>query len=600
MDSIFSRYKNALVLMLVLLAQIVLLAMQVRRPAPGLPDGHNVRLWRSWVAAIVTPPERLINYVSHGASGFWSNYIYLRHLKQQNERLQDENSRLRLEQASLAEDAREGQDLRRMLDFKGQYLEKTLPAQVIGTSGTDQARIIYIDKGSNDGLKAYMPVVTPDGVVGKLKNVFASTSQVLLISDQTSGTGVMLESTRIRGVMKGNPSGQPQIVNISPDERIKPGEAVITSGGDQVYPPGMPIGEVERVVGDPDSSFVNVVVKPAADLARLQAVLVVTSIADKMPFSQEKDLMQSEVAGLTVNQRAADILSEKLPSLHDDDVAAKAPTGDSEDAVTAGGGDPARPLRPPAPIHPDRYTPGAAPAAETLTPGQAPPMTHKAPSFDASQPAPAPHIAKPAATPTTATASATSTGATPSTPHNGATPPPGAAPWPARPKSTPPAATNPATNSGTGAGTASATTTPASKPTTKSTPSTGSGFALPLQPADSTARRATAGDGSTPPALPRAPRTTSATGGISSDGILEPAGMGQIGTLRPRPVTPKPQTAAGSGTPGTGSTTPTSATGNSSTPKPAPAKPVKPTTAPAQKPAPVTNQPAQSSPPGGR
>src|SRR5271163_2153944 len=379
MESFFIRYRNALVLMLVVLAQVVLLAMQVRRPVPDMPDGHNVRLWRYVVASVVTPPERLAHNIGLSLRGVWSNYIYLRHLREQNQNLQAKVDRLRLEQASLAEDARTGQRLREMLDFRGRYIDKTLPAQVVGTSGTDQAQVIYIDRGYKDGLTVQMPVITPDGIIGKVKNVFPHTAQVLLISDQTSGTGVVLESTRIRGVMKGNASGQPQMINISPDERIQPGEPVMTSGGDQVYPPGMPVGVVDRVVADPETSYVNVVVKPNADLAKLEEVLVVIAFSDKMPFAQEKDMAQSELDALAQKQRASDILSEKLPSVRDPNAPEKAPgTEDDSDATTtADAGDPARPMRPPPAIHPDRYTPGQAPPAETLTPGEAPPGLHR-------------------------------------------------------------------------------------------------------------------------------------------------------------------------------------------------------------------------------
>ena len=108
MESLFGRYKNALVLMLVLLAQVVLLAMQVRRPAPDMPEGHNVRLWRYLVTSVVTPPERLAHSIGKSVRDVWSNYIYLRHLREQNPSLQQENDRLRIEQASLAEDARAG------------------------------------------------------------------------------------------------------------------------------------------------------------------------------------------------------------------------------------------------------------------------------------------------------------------------------------------------------------------------------------------------------------------------------------------------------------------------------------------------------------
>ncbi len=388
MESLFGRYKNALVLMLVLLAQVVLLAMQVRRPAPGMPDGHNVRLWRYLVTSVITPPERLAHNIGKSVRNVWSNYIYLHDLRQQNLSLKQENDRLRIEQASLAQDAQAGQRLRELLDFRGRYIDKTVAAQVIGTAGTDQARDIFIDKGSKDGLEVQMPVITPDGIVGKIKNVYPHSAQVLLISDQTSGTGVLLESTRVRGVMKGDASGQPQIVNISPDDRIKPGEPVITSGGDEVYPPGMPVGVVDRVVPDPDSSYVNVVIKPNSDLAALEEVLVVVQFSDKMPFAQEKDINQSEAVALAAKQRAADILSEKLPSVRDPNAPAAPPGANAEaSAATTSDGDPARPVRPPQPLHPDRYTPGAAPPAEELTPGAAPPVAHRMPTTEASAPA---------------------------------------------------------------------------------------------------------------------------------------------------------------------------------------------------------------------
>ena len=136
----------------------------------------------------------------------------------------------------MAEDARQGQRLQALLGFKEKYVYKTVAAQVIGTSGTEQSHVLLIDKGSKDGLKPDMPVITPDGIVGKTRDVFRHTSQVLEISDATSGAGVILEKTRIRGVLRGDTWGQPEIVNVSPDERIQRGEPVLTSGGDAIYP----------------------------------------------------------------------------------------------------------------------------------------------------------------------------------------------------------------------------------------------------------------------------------------------------------------------------------------------------------------------------
>ena len=307
MESFFSRYRNALVLIAVLLAQVIGLAVQVRRPDANTPDKGSVRLIRSWVVNSVTPPERFFHWIGKSLRGTWSNYIDLIHVRRQNQDLKAELDRLRLEEDSLAEDARQGQRLQTLLGFTEKYIYQTVAAQVIGTSGTEQSHVLLIDKGSQDGLKPDMPVITPDGIVGKTRDVFRHTSQVLEISDVTSGAGVILEKTRIRGVLRGDSWGQPEIVNVSPDERIQKGETVLTSGGDAIYPRGLSVGTVDRVSPQPEGTLVNVLVKPAANLGRLEEVLVITTTGSQMPAEMQQDLSDAQ-------QKASDVLAERLPS----------------------------------------------------------------------------------------------------------------------------------------------------------------------------------------------------------------------------------------------------------------------------------------------
>ncbi len=372
MESFFSRYKNALVLIVVLVAQLLALAVQVKRPAPGSPDQEGVSLIRYVVVSVVTPPERWIHNVGLGIRGLWFGYMDLVHVRQQDAVLKTEIERLRLEQASLAEDAKQGQRLEQLLDFKEHYVYKTVPAQVIGASGTDQSRTLYIDKGTKDGLAPDMPVVTADGIVGKLKDVFDHKSLVLLVSDPTSGVGVILETTRTRGILKGVPFGQLQVINVSPDGRIKAGERIVTSGGDQIFPRGMPVGTVEGVEPDPDRDpLVDVSVQPAANLSSLEEVLVITNVGDALSKQAQKDLAASEAAGEEEKKRASDVLSERLPGRLD----AKAPADTNPDpkvGETASGvpADDVRLLTPPRPLRPDQYSPDATPQAAEMTPGQ--------------------------------------------------------------------------------------------------------------------------------------------------------------------------------------------------------------------------------------
>ena len=268
MESFFVRFKNVLVLVVVLLMQTIGLAIQVRRPIEsGAPDGSSVTLMRYWVVSTVTPVERFFLGFGHMIRGGWSNYVYLRNVRQQNGQLQQEIARLRLEQAAMAEDAIQGHRLQAMLNFQQHYVAKTVAAQVIGTSGNDLSRVLYIDKGSADGLKPDQAVITPDGIVGKLRDVFPHTAQVLQVNDPTSGAGVLLASTRIRGILKGSTTGRIQIMNLTPDSRIKPGEQVLTSGADQVFPRGLNVGTIESIAPDPDHQpYTLIVVRPAANL----------------------------------------------------------------------------------------------------------------------------------------------------------------------------------------------------------------------------------------------------------------------------------------------------------------------------------------------
>jgi len=368
MESFFARYRNIIVLLAMLMLQIIGLAVQVRRSAEGRSitdarDPAGVRLIRLWAEGLVAPPERVAHWAKSSVVGMWQNYFDLRHVREQNAQLREQVDRLRLAQAALLEDARQGQRLQALLDFQHRYIYQTIAAQAIGSSGTLQSQVFYLDKGSNAGLKQDMAVITADGIVGKVRDVFPGTAQVLMINDQTSGAGVILESTRIRGILTGNASGQLEIVGILADERIKPGERVLTAGGDLVYPRGLPVGTVDKVVRDPDrDAFIIVMVKPAAHLDRLDEVLVVTSTQTRFAPLDQQDLAASEaIKGAEAQEikdqiKASEIMAEHLPGLIDPNLPPdQQPLLDSSNPTPV--------AHPPQALHPDRFTPGANAAA---------------------------------------------------------------------------------------------------------------------------------------------------------------------------------------------------------------------------------------------
>jgi rod shape-determining protein MreC len=312
MESFFSRYKNELVLMGVLFVQIVILASNVERDNPRAPAQGRVSLVRVWTVNLITPAERVFVSTGHFFRDTWRSYVDLRGAHAQNRQLQEEVNRLRTEQARLRENVSEVQRLRALLEFKERYVAQTVAAQVIGSNGSEQSRAFYIDKGKRDGMAQGMAVITPDGIVGKIKEVFALSSLVLVITDHDSGAGVILEKSRLRGVLRGTGLSEELALNdIMADEKIAPGELVITSGGDGIYPKGLSVGTVSFSVPDRDNPpFLSIRVKPAANLARLEEVLVVTKIAEQAPAAPP---------GSGGRVRAADILAQRLPTVPESD-----------------------------------------------------------------------------------------------------------------------------------------------------------------------------------------------------------------------------------------------------------------------------------------
>jgi rod shape-determining protein MreC len=301
MENLMSRYRNVTFLVAILFVQVLGLAVQVKRSSAG----EHTRIIRLWTVGAVSPLEKGILWLQNGVGNIWSNYVYLRGVRQENRDLKFEIERLRLEQVRLSDDAQQARRLQALLGFKETYIAKTVAAQVIGTSGSEQSRSIYIDKGTSAGVDKDMAVITADGLVGRVLRAFGSTSQVLLINDQSSGVGVILDKTRLQGIIKGTAAGEVILEKVMTDEQVSPGDRIVTSGGDQIFPKGVTVGTVMKVSPGADL-FLNIRVKPSANLTRLEEVLVITKKEDRSPSLADN-----------TSVRAVDILTQRLPSVPD-------------------------------------------------------------------------------------------------------------------------------------------------------------------------------------------------------------------------------------------------------------------------------------------
>lgn len=266
MRAFLERHSHLSLLVAALLAQLFFLAYQIK--------GENqVRLIRLWAVAVFSPVERAVRGAAEAGTSVYEDYLALYDARQENRRLSAELDQARLRLHELGARAAEADQLAALLALKQSYARAPLvAANVIGTSPAASTRTVLIDRGSEDGLDTNMVVLTPQGVVGKVVAVFPSVSQVLLLTDQKSGVGVVVAGTNLLGVVKGTGGSLCQMDYVPNQEVMSPGANLLTSGQDQLFPKGLPVGRVLTV--RPGETFLEITVEPAAPLSRLEHVLV--------------------------------------------------------------------------------------------------------------------------------------------------------------------------------------------------------------------------------------------------------------------------------------------------------------------------------------
>jgi rod shape-determining protein MreC len=276
----------------VIVLQVILLAVQIRRDSQG-------RLLRVWTVGAVSPFERAGARGIGNIRGTWSHYFALQNASRENEELKRENDALKLQVNQLQSKAAESDRLAALLNFRQSQREvPMLAARVIGTSADTASQTIYLDHGERDGIRRNMGVITPDGVVGKVIESYRDTAQVLLLTDKDSGVGAMLADSRIQSPVGG--TGEPLLAMkyIPTDDAVNVGEHVVTSGMDRIFPRDLPVGTVAEIkTGRP---FQQVRVRPAANLARLEEVIVLLTLrpleVKKEPVAKAADAAEKHLS----------------------------------------------------------------------------------------------------------------------------------------------------------------------------------------------------------------------------------------------------------------------------------------------------------------
>lgn len=209
-----------------------------------------------------------------GTAGLWDDYVALWHVRAENEQLRQAltDTRIQLqEQRALAD---RSQRLEQLLALKQRTPLSLSAADVIAAGASPDFRTVTIDKGSDAGLHRDMAVIAGAGVVGRVVMAGLHASEVQLVVDRNAAVGALIERSRAQGVVMGNGGPLLQMQYVSETADVKPGDTVMTSGIDGIYPKGLVIGQVQTVehgVG----GYKLIAVRPSVDLSRLEEVLVV-------------------------------------------------------------------------------------------------------------------------------------------------------------------------------------------------------------------------------------------------------------------------------------------------------------------------------------
>jgi rod shape-determining protein MreC len=265
------RQRTAVLFIAVMLGHIILISAQVNSRA-GVP------LLEVATFGAFAEVQRAAADGTGGIRSAWNGYINLRGVRAENEALKRQLGELQVKFQQERAAAGRTRQLEQLLGFQQQIVTKSVATVVIGASASPDSRTVTIDKGTSSGVRLNMAVIAPTGVVGRVVTPAAHASKVQLLVDRNAGAGALVDRSRAQGVILGSGEELLRMNFVLPTADVKPGDTVVTSGIDGIYPRGFVIGKIESV--ERGTGLYKVIrVRPGVDFNRLEEVLVVTSPA---------------------------------------------------------------------------------------------------------------------------------------------------------------------------------------------------------------------------------------------------------------------------------------------------------------------------------
>ena len=259
---------------------LVVLVLAIFLIALFLGQIWKLEIARDWITGILSPLQYCLTQVTKPLNRFSALVRKFGHLPDENERLREEVRRLQGELELLREAVIENQHLREQLRFERDNPSfKMLPTEVIGRDPSNLLRFIHVDRGKLDGVVRGMPVITPEGLVGRVTRVQDSSSMIMLLTDASSSVSGILRDSRATCMVQGRTGRNPVMNYIPHDATVTVGDAVLTSGLGGNFPKRLLIGYVIKVQRRDIDMFQEAEVQPAVDFNRLETVMILLNFS---------------------------------------------------------------------------------------------------------------------------------------------------------------------------------------------------------------------------------------------------------------------------------------------------------------------------------
>jgi rod shape-determining protein MreC len=274
MLSILRRYRELLVVVALMALPLLLFLAGTKEPGEQGPVDRAI-------LTVFAPVQKAVFWAADGVQDRWYGYVWLVGVRDQNMALRRENLRLTGEVGVADELREENERLRRILGFQQRLGEEAVAAPVVAVGARPAfSRSVRLGRGTRDGIRPGDPVVTPEGIVGRVVAAGSGWADVMLIADPNSAVPAIATRSRARATVRGTGEiGAARLDHAARTDDIAEGDLLVTAGTGGIYPKGLPIGRVARLQRRPHGMFQEAEVVPVVDLSRLEEAIVLTRLA---------------------------------------------------------------------------------------------------------------------------------------------------------------------------------------------------------------------------------------------------------------------------------------------------------------------------------